>query len=389
MWNFDNVKALIDETIETGGWLILAGHGVEYRTGREGAKRNLAILEEIFDYLSANYPDNVATLSEAFDEKRNLYTYGDRSSNYYFMSKDGSVDSNSQHKFSRVVYKGNKANNDTPPSAFKNNCITVNSYMGGYDEDKGFPTTSGVLTTYKFDTRADLSELAYQEWHPNGSWKVCKYVRHRMYDETTKKTYWGGWIESRYSKVKHDSSATITNTTSPYDYSIQNQTITWSTYTTAEATAAGFPNPKSGNLITLKDTDKSSATPTQIWMPCLSRSVYLRRYYNSEWQDWLEFSAIKCARFNGVVVPEIPAMSDGVPGTAYVDVVAIDVNQRSAITVNCGSLANVIDEANVDYKAYCPEEGKIRIFFRNYSNAAIPSKTTHFEFIYSYFVPTS
>ena len=276
-FNGDKAIADFETSLATPSWFVICIHGAEFRDTTHG-NSSLEGLTKFIDHVKSKGIDIVPT-REALKIYGNAIDIGDFKNNYFKISNNGVVDSNTITSQYVIDNNYSSITNDTPITYFEKKKVTVTSFTTAHNPN-GFPSSpeghpAGILETYRINGNDDVN---FQLFYPTGD-------PHMFFKRKWTSGVWGKWFQyssDEYAKVISPSKTGITVNSVVGDFKFDQISI----LSFSSGDASGFPINQNGTLI-VNRIGSISATHFQLWFPTGNDGLFCKRTWSgSAWGSW-------------------------------------------------------------------------------------------------------
>ena len=282
-FNGDKAIADFEKSLSTPSWFVICIHGAEFRDTTHG-NSSLEGLTKFIDHVKSKGIDIVPT-REALKIYGNAIDIGDFKNNYFKISNNGVVDSNTITSQYVIDNNYSSITNDTPITYFEKKKVTVTSFTTAHNPN-GFPSSpeghpAGILETYRVNGNDDVN---FQIFYPTGDPNM-------FFKRKWTSGVWGKWFTYKdvdSLPVITPANSGITVNSPVTDFKI-NQ-ISVNSFSSNDA--SGFPILQNGTLITSR-LGSVSTLQFQIWIPVGADGFMTKRYWSgSGWGAWRDMYSI-------------------------------------------------------------------------------------------------
>ena len=276
-FNGDKAIADFESSLSSNSWFVICIHGAEFKDNEHG-NASLQGLEKFIDYVLSKNVEIMPT-REALKVFGNIVDIGDFKNNYFKISNNGTIESNTLASQYVIDNNYSAITNDTPITYFEKKKVTLTSFTTAHNPN-GFPSSpeghpSGVLETYRVNGNDDVNfQLFYPTGDPNMFFK-------RKWTSGA----WGKWftfkdVESLPIITPANNGITVNSPVTDFKY---NQ-ISVNSFSSNDN--SGFPILQNGTLITSR-IGSISTLQFQIWIPVGADGFMTKRYWTgSKWGSW-------------------------------------------------------------------------------------------------------
>jgi hypothetical protein len=168
----------VDSAKTNNSWLVFCTHIANTNTTQ------LDYLSQTIDYIKSLGID-IMTVSQALEYFENIYeSRNETTGEYTVIGKNGGIYSSKIFVDKYIIKNNSGIKNTTPVTSFDRDRTTIAPILSG--DNAGFPTTAGVLQTYR--CHQDYGDdLSYQLWKPYnaGNVKLRQCIG----------GVWGSWVD--------------------------------------------------------------------------------------------------------------------------------------------------------------------------------------------------
>ena len=275
--NGDKAIADFESSLSSNSWFVICIHGAEFRDTTHG-NSSLEGLTKFIDHVKSKGIDIVPT-REALKIYGNAIDIGDFKNNYFKISNNGVVDSNTITSQYVIDNNYSSITNDTPITYFEKKKVTVTSFTTAHNPNN-FPSSpeghpAGVLETYRVNGNDDVN---FQIFFPSGD-------PNTFFKRKWTSGVWGKWftfkdVDSLPVIAPSNNGITVNSPVTDFKY---NQ-ISINSFSSNDN--SGFPILQNGTLITSR-IGSVSTLQFQIWIPVGNDGFMTKRYWTgSAWGSW-------------------------------------------------------------------------------------------------------